>query len=118
MAVDLVAQLRARRESWVDVAPGKRVRIRRPREAEMQRFVRDGRIVCDIEHVRDFVVGWEGITEADLLGSAGAGSPAIFSAEVWDEVVTDRLSWIKPVAKALLQAIADHKLSLDDASGN
>lgn len=120
-AQSLIARMREQRERWVEVASGKRVKIRRPAEGEFARFSGpDGKgMSAGLEHVRDFVVGWEGITEADLLGEEVGSSEIVeFSTEVWYELVADRLAWLQPVAKALLQSIADHDLSLAQTSKN
>ena len=58
--------LRKGRLHWVDLAPGRRVQFRRPLETEMYRFV--GGVT--VEHVVEFVCGWEGFTEGTLLGEA------------------------------------------------
>ena len=116
----LAQRLRERREFWVQVGEGKRIKVLRPREAEFVEFIdQQGTMFAGPEHVRRYVVGWDGITEADLLGQeVGAADPAPFSQELWDEVVSDRLNWLKPVAAALLHAIADHRLSLTEAEKN
>lgn len=117
----LAQRLRERREFWVQVGEGKRIKVLRPREAEFVEFMgADGKsIAAGLDQVRKYVVGWDGITEADLLGSAvGAAEPAQFSAELWDEVVSDSLAWLQPIAKALLQSISDHRFSLAEAEKN
>ena len=119
-ASQLLARLRERREIEVQVGAGKKVTILRPREAEFSEFVgTDGKMFAGVEHVRKYVVGWDGITEADLLGpELGASDPAPFSRELWEEVVSDKLAWLKPVAVALLKAIADHRFSLQETEKN
>lgn len=117
----LAQRLRERREFWVPVGEGKRVKVLRPREAEFVEFLgADGRtMAAGLDQVRKYVVGWEGITEADLLGpQVGASDPAPFSPELWEEVVSDSLAWLQPVARSLLQSIADHRFSLAEAEKN
>lgn len=101
----LVARIQAQRESWVELAPGKRVRIRRPAEAQLARF-RNG---ITVDHLAECVVGWEGFTEADLLGPAVGASDALpFAPELWGEVVRDRMDWVGTLAEALAEVISAH----------
>jgi hypothetical protein len=103
--VDLVQQLRSQRESWAEVAPGKRIKIRRPQEAQMFRFRGGISAALAVE----FVVGWEGITEADLLGASLASqTPAVFSPELVSEVLLDRMDWVEAVSVELRRAIEAH----------
>lgn len=109
----LINQLRAQRQSWVDLEPGKRVQIMRPPESEIGAFLRveNGRksMMADLDQVVKFTTGWEGITEADLLGaSVGASDAVPFDPALWAEVVADRGDWLKAVAQALLDAIVKH----------
>ena len=108
----LINQLRAQRQSWVELEPGKRVQIMRPPESEINAFMRiDGAsraMVASLAQVSKYVTGWEGITEADLLGASGASDPVPFDAELWGEVVADRGDWLKIVAAALLASIVKH----------
>lgn len=108
------AQLRAARQKWVEVAPGKSVQILRPAEAELAQFLADGaeggrNLSVEVVHVQRFVTDWRGITEADLLGGALASdTPAPFDAALWADVVADRTDWRNTVAQALLDAIVAH----------
>jgi hypothetical protein len=119
----LINQLRAQRQSWVDVAPGKRVQIMRPPESEIGSFLRvdDGRksMVAELDQVVKFTAGWDGITEADILGASVGGSDAVaFEADLWREMVADRGDWLKLVAQALLDAIVKHFESKAQAEKN
>jgi hypothetical protein len=103
--VSLIAKLRSQRESWVEVAPGKRVRVRRPAEAEMSDF--RGGMTVDL--LCRHVVGWEGVTEADVLGaSIGSDEALPFTADLFAEVAKDRLAWFEPIAADLAARIAEH----------
>ena len=106
MAADaLIARVLAQRESWVEVEPGKRVRVRRPAEAEMPEF----RAGMSIDLLCRHVVGWEGFAEADLLGPAlGASDPTPFDAELFAVVARDHLNWFEPIAAELSARISAH----------
>lgn len=113
--VDLVQQLRSQRESWAEVAPGKRIKVRRPQEAQMFRFRGGISAALAVE----FVVGWEGITEADLLGEAIASqTPAVFTPELASETLLDRMDWVEKVSAELKRAIEVHLAAKAEATKN
>lgn len=98
----LIAQILAQRERWLEVEPGKRLKLRRPDRWGAQLFRRGG----DVDLVLSQVVGWEGFTEADLLGAhIGSDSVAEFSAELFRTVARDRLDWIEQVTTQLVDMI-------------
>lgn len=104
----LIERLLAQRESWVELEPAagglpaRRVRIRRPPETEFH-VLGQG---VEAHHLRQFVVGWDGITEADVLGAAvGASDPLPFDANLWVELARDRADWYRTTAHALIDAI-------------
>lgn len=108
----LLAQMRRNREQSVDLGDGKSVTFRRPPEAEMNDLLVSEpgsdkvTFLVDVQHVRKYVVGWKGFTEADLLGSAvGSDTPVEFDAALWDELCSDRLEWVTKVAKAILDCV-------------
>jgi len=97
--------LRKGRLHWVDLAPGRRVQFRRPLETEMYRFV--GGVT--VEHVVEFVCGWEGFTEGTLLGEAVGSADALdFTPELWAEYVRDSSEVTAEVAQAIAGALKAH----------
>lgn len=123
MTHPLVAAMRGQRESWVDLSPGKAVKIRRPTEAEFPGFLRRtdaGRSLhVEIEHVQRHVVDWRGITEADLIGETVGSVDALpFDAAVWSEAVADRVDWLQAAAQGLLDVILAHLKKQDAATAN
>lgn len=120
----IAALIRAQRTARVEVAPGKVVLVIRPTEFEVQRdFIKVAEggalsLQADFPEVRKYVTGWEGFTEADLLGAAGASSPAAFSAELWELVSADNVEWVRKVAQHLLEAIAAHQTAKGEAGKN
>lgn len=122
-AQSLIEQLRAARRKWVEVAPGKHVRIVRPPETALHEFVsREGEAAgmqVSVAQVVRYVDGWRDITHADLLGEAvGSDEAAEFTPELWAEVVADRRAWMKAVGSALLAAMVDHEVAKQDAAKN
>lgn len=113
MSQRVIELLLSQRKSWVDVEPGKRVQIIRPPESEVFNFIRtDGptrTLHCTLAQVTQYTTGWDGITEADLLGAAvGASSPIAFDSALWAVVIADRAQWVNKLSDALVDAIAKH----------
>ncbi len=102
---NLLARLRAQREFKVEVEPKKCLLVRRPLEWEFAQFSNG----VAPEKMMPFIVGWEGFTEADLLGANLASpDPAEFSPELIAELLGDRVRWFETVANALVNAMTDH----------
>lgn len=111
----LLQKLRAQREFWVELEPGKRVKLRRPGETEFGRLA--GGI--GVEDVKRCAIAWEGITEADLLGpDVGVEDAVPFEPAVFAEVISDRAAWAELLAKSIADAIVTHLQARKDASGN
>lgn len=101
----LVARALARRERWVDLEAGKRVCMRRPAAVQMAR-ARGG---ITVEFLAAAAVGWEGMTEADLLGADGdAGKPLAFAQELWAVIVEDHADWAAKCAQQVMEMAAAH----------
>ena len=104
-AQKLIEKMLAQRESWVELEPGLRVRVRRPAEADFTAF-REG---VTVDQVAAQTVDWEGFTEATLIGGAlGSSDPMPFSQAVWAEVVRDRVEWLALLANKLIELIKAH----------
>lgn len=97
--------LRKQRLHWVDLGDGLRVQFRRPLEAELPQL-RGG---VYVEQVCSYVQGWEGFTEATILGEAvGASDPVEFSADLWAEYVRDHSEYVKKIARAIADTVEAH----------
>ena len=104
----LIARMEEQRTRWATLPDGKRVQFRRPLETELSKF-RSG---VDIEHLCEYVCGWDGFTEADLLGPAiGASDAVAFTPKLWARLVRDRIDYVQPVAQAMVAAITEHLAS-------
>lgn len=114
-AKQLLEAMRTQRKRWVDVAPGKKVQILLPTELEVVRhFIKteDGKpaFSADVDQVKRFTCGWEGFTEADLLGAGvGASDSVAFAPELWDVLIEEHLNWVRVVARALLEGIVQRQ---------
>lgn len=125
----LIQQLRDQRKRWIPLEEGpgaaaaKRVQILRPPETDLPDFLtttEDGHytLQAELRHVEKYVVGWDGFTEADLVGPAGSSDAAPFAPELWREVVADKLQWMRQIAQALLDLILEHRAARDTAAKN
>lgn len=117
----LMRQMREQRMAWLDLAPGKRLRVIRPTEVEMARYMDNplGQIQVVLEQVSRFVVDWEGITGADLLGPAmGAADPVPFDPALWAAVVADRSDWLMLAAARINELATTHVRTVQAARKN
>lgn len=94
MSKELVAQILAQRESRLELQPGKSVVVRRPSEYEMV-APKSG---TSLDFILRYVVGWDGYTEADLLGQAvGSDQPVGWDPAVFAVYLTDRMADIRAI---------------------
>ena len=89
--MSLADTLRRQRESWIE-AGGFRFQVRRPRDLDLMRWRQEGGNAGVALHS---VVGWEGVTQGDVLGGAQDDTPAEFSAELAQEWLGDRLDLLQ-----------------------
>lgn len=103
MSEALLSKLRAQREGSVEVEPGITLRYRRPIDGHMQ-VIRN----LTPDAVCGLLIGWTGINEAFLLGSAVGSSDAVeFSPELALEVVGDRGPWLIKAATAIAESVRE-----------
>lgn len=103
MATDLIARLAEQRRTWIPLADGRRrVRITRPLDTELPGLA--GKPLVDV--VCQYVDGWEGFTEADILGdAAGSDAPAEFSPELFSLWARDQVPVLTTLAEGLSQIV-------------
>lgn len=112
---DLSERIARMREQWVDVRPGKRVKLRRPAELALSKLTAG----VEIENISAATVDWEGWTEADFLGGAVGKSDVIdFDREAWHEYLMDHAEEAGVVAKALVELIQAHFEKREAAAKN
>lgn len=126
MANPVLARVRKQREKTVELEAGKKLTFLRPPEAELGDLLKPvegdptkAQWVIEIEHVVKYAVGWEGFTEADLLGAAIGSSDVVeFDRDLWAEVVGDRAEWKVKVANAILGSVVDHLTAREAVAKN
>lgn len=119
----LLRQLLSSREQWVDIGEGKRVKLRRPMEGELDAMFGDvgGRraLRITLADVQRLAVDWSGISEADLLGKGIGNDDALpFSADVWAVAVGDNLDWLQKCRQAIEASIVARLEQRFAARGN
>lgn len=125
MAEDIAAKLRKNRELKITV--GKfTFTARRPTDMETLPIFRDFKEAGDDKSkqleiagavARDYVIGWEGMTEEDLIGGGGA-DPVPFSAETWREWSVDHRDMWQAITVAIFDAYQQHRERLVDTTKN
>lgn len=111
----LIARMDAQRARWVPLPDGKRVQIRRPLQTELRKFVGG----VSLDHMCEYSCGWEGFSEADLLGAAiGSSDPLPFDAALWSRVLRDRVDYVEPIAQAMVAAIDEYLQTVGKAEKN
>lgn len=104
-ADQLLALRLAQRTVRCEVEPGKVLLIRRPLDHQLRALA--GGLTAEL--LAQHVVGWQGITEADLLGAAvGAEDEAEFSPALLSDVLGERGEWASKGAHALVEAITQY----------
>lgn len=108
----LVDKIRRARESVVAVGAF-RFTVRRPTDAEAVGL----RAMTFQEIVTDFVVGWDGVREIDLI-PGGNPEPVAFDREVWAEWSADRPELWEPIVQEVLESYKRHRGDVEDAVKN
>ena len=88
--------------------------VRRPTPLEHEENLRKGNIARGI---LDFVVGWDGVTEADLV-KGGDPHPVLFDAEVCAEWLSDRPDLFEPIARNVVDSFGEHVATLEASLKN
>jgi hypothetical protein len=92
----LARRMETEREFWVVVAPGKRVKFLRPLMDEARSFGLD----FGIAHVCEFLRGWDGIVESDLI-TTGGDTPVDYDAGLATTLLRDHIGWARTSAARL-----------------
>lgn len=91
------------------------LRLRRPTDAEAKIF--KGEKVSHIDIANQFVIGWEGVTEADLVNS-GASDLVEFDSELWAEVVQDRPELWNGITDSVLESFLNYRKTREERRKN
>lgn len=113
----LVRKLHAKRERWLQVAPGLELLVRRPAEVELAKL-RQG---IEFEDAVAAITGWRGFTEAVLLGDPALGDSETalpFSADLCAEWLRDNVAAVNAVVDDMAQRVREHIEARVAARGN
>lgn len=109
-------QIVASRRRWVDVGRY-RIQIQRPTVSEDPAIARMSPVERVIHFATHCVVGWAGVTEADLLPGVGGSDEAPFDLATYRAWVADEQDVIVAVGQAVLDAVIERRRALEDAAG-
>lgn len=112
MSQSLINQLRKARETKVQ-AGGYTFTVRRPTDTEFLEH-RELRV---FEIAQEYVIGWEGVTEADIV-KGGGEDQVTFSRDLWREWCADRPDLWEPLFEAVLTAYEKHSEARKAAEKN
>lgn len=109
----LLAARRRSRERKVELEEGKAVTIVRPPEGDFASMLTgegDKRTWnIDLDHVRRYTVGWDGILESDFLGAGVGGSdPVPFDADLWLDLAADNVVWMRKCTDAIFDSVVEY----------
>lgn len=101
-AADVARRMRRERELWVELAPGKRLKLRRP-------LVDEARVagVMTVESACECLIDWEGIVESDAFPSSGGTAALDFDLVVATNMVRDNVAWALMCMEALSKALVE-----------
>jgi hypothetical protein len=105
---DLIKQALAKREFWADLPAERklRVRLRRPAPMELFDYLSNRSMLQRVERLCECAVGWEGFTEATILGDMhGSDSTLEFAPELLDLYLREHPSDFAVLQKAMSDAI-------------
>lgn len=111
----MLAAMAAQRETWATLEGGKRVQLRRPPETQLPDLLGG----VELKHVVSCACGWEGFTEADLLGAGIGGSdPVPFHTDLWAAYVADNAKALQAAAAALADCVTQYLQRKGDTAKN
>lgn len=99
-AAELAKKMQKEREFWVEIEPGKRLKLLRPLMDESAGFATD----FGVKHVAEFLRDWSGIVEGDLI-SGGSTTPVDFDHEIASILLRDHIAWSAKAAKGMADAM-------------
>lgn len=117
----LIERLIEQRREWVDISEplglppmSRQIRCLRPAEAQMHQL----RSATMLDLVQSYVDGWQGFTEASLIGPDGSSAAVPFDADLWRAWVVDQSEVIALVVQRLGDMVQRHLKTREQASGN
>lgn len=122
-----LARVVAARTSWVvleeatDGRGAKRVQLLRPLSVQYEDFSRPFESSSErfLYLLGKYVVGWDGITLADIHGASQAPpDPVAYSKALAREVISDRPDWCTAVQAGWMDAIKQHQKRQADIAKN
>lgn len=98
-------KIRKAREFSIELE-GWKLKMRRPTDAEAAGILRTGKQDF-LKVAADYVIGWEDVTEAEIVASGGS-DPIPFDRDAWAEIVADRPELWQPINDAVIERWSQH----------
>jgi len=116
MSDALIQRLRNSRKVTVKVGKFKFI-ARRPTDGEASELRKNGLDRNTLHVAREFVTGWEDVTEADVVPSGGPDAVPFYR-QLWHEWCDDRPDFWEPIWNAVMDAYVLHAKNRKDAEKN
>lgn len=116
MSKEIITRLRKARETRIKVGRFTFIAVR-PTDLDMVAVM----ALSGDEQIRrclDFVTGWDGVSENDIVGGGGTTEPLPFSVDTWRAWSADRMEFWNPISEALFDAYNKHLAENADAAKN
>lgn len=112
----LINRMRKARQMRVEI-DGHVFICRRPTDAEASELFKLELHNNRLHVSREFVDGWEKVTDADVVVSGG-DQPVEFDKELWKEWCDDRPDFWEPIYTKVMEGYQEHAAKRDDAAKN
>lgn len=113
-AINLIDAIRRSRKSKITI--GKFTFLfSRPTDVDFARICTKDLVHFDL--ALEYVDGWEGVTEADLVES-GASDEVVFNKELWREFAVDQPKILQKITEAIVLSYSEHVKALGEAEKN
>lgn len=119
---DLSPKIIGARRRWIEVPghPAWGLELQRPTDYDLSRIRGRGLasgVEIAVELCKAHVVGWRGITEADLVPGGGGETPA-FDPRTWAAFIEDRPDLWGSINDAIWAAVRERERELETLRGN
>lgn len=116
MSKEIITRLRKAREVRITCGAFTFIAIR-PTDLDMVAVMALGGDE-QIRRCLDFVIGWDGVSENDIVDGGGATEPIPFTVDMWRAWSADRMEFWNPISEELFDAYNKHLAANGNAAKN
>jgi hypothetical protein len=110
----ILQQLRKQRELTIDLSDRLKLTARRPTDLEFTELRQSTKFG---ELGQNYVIGWNGFTENDIVGGGGSDQAA-FDPELWKDYYADHPEHWEKISKSIVDAYLAHASATKNAAKN